>query len=123
MGEEVELCTTEEKQAILFEQSDVCGTIDDDDDKADDAIASKVESQSVHVIHSVLKLQNSVDKEPEQKTDIEMIPTLSCRPKVNQKDNNDLTMVVSNEDIHTENLTRIRAITMERYVLIQYGYN
>ena len=74
-------------------------TIDDNDDEADDAIASKIESHSAHVIHSVLKLQNSVDEEPEQRTDIEMIPTLSHRPKVNLKDNNDLTIVVSNEDL------------------------
>ena len=39
------------------------------------------------MIHSGLKLQNSVDKEPELRTDIEMIPTLSYRPKVNLKDN------------------------------------
>ena len=32
LGEEVELRTTEEDEAIMFEQSDVCGTNDDDDE-------------------------------------------------------------------------------------------
>ena len=34
LGTEVELRTTEEDEAITFEQSDVCGTIDDDDETA-----------------------------------------------------------------------------------------
>ena len=34
LGTEVELRTAEEDEAIMFEQSDVCGTIDDDDETA-----------------------------------------------------------------------------------------
>ena len=121
MGEEVELRTTEENEAIMFEQSDVCGTNDDDDDKANDAI--EVESESVHVIHSVMKLQDSINKAPEQRTDIEMIPTFVCRPKVSLEDNNDLTMVVSNENIHAEKPVPDSSDNNERYVLMQEGCN
>ena len=32
LGTEVELCTSKEDEAMTFEQSDVCGTIDDDDE-------------------------------------------------------------------------------------------
>ena len=34
LGNEIELNTTEENEAIMFEQSDVCGTNDDDDEAA-----------------------------------------------------------------------------------------
>ena len=71
-------------------------------DEVDDAIASEVESKTIYVIHSGLKSQDSIEKAPEQGTDIELIPTLEYRPKVNLEDNDDLTMVVSNENIHAE---------------------
>ena len=44
------------------------------------------------MIHSVLKLRDSIDEAPEQGTDIELVPTLEYRPKVNLEDNDDLTM-------------------------------
>ena len=71
-------------------------------DKVDNAFASEVESETVHVTHSVLKLQESVDEAPEHRTDTELIPTLEYKPKVNLEDNDDLTLVVSNENIHAE---------------------
>ena len=54
------------------------------------------------MIHPVLKLQDSIDEAPEQGTDIELIPTLEYRPKANLEDNNDLTSVVSNDNINAE---------------------
>ena len=38
LGEEVELSTTEENEAIMFEQSDVCGNNDDDDEVANKSV-------------------------------------------------------------------------------------
>ena len=38
LGSEVELRTTEEDEAIMFEQSDVCGTNDDDDETANKSV-------------------------------------------------------------------------------------
>ena len=54
------------------------------------------------MIHSGPKLQNSIDKAPEQGTDIELTPVLEYRSKVNQEDNNDLTKVINNEHLHVE---------------------
>ena len=36
-----------------------------------------------------------------------MIPTFVCRPKVSLEDNNDLTMVVSHENIHAEKSVQV----------------
>ena len=69
-------------------------------DAADDAIANEIESGTAHVIHSVLKLQDNIDEVPIHGTDIELTPILGHSPKVNPKDNINLTMVVSNENIH-----------------------
>ena len=52
-------------------------------EEVDDVTASRVESETVHVIHSTLKLQDSIDEAPEQRTDIELNPRLKYRPKVN----------------------------------------
>ena len=98
---EVELGTTEEEQAIMPEQSDVCGTGDADEDEADNAVASKPESQSADAVRPGLSLRNSTDKEPEQRTDIEAVPTLNYKPRFITKNNNDLTLVVSNESTDT----------------------
>ena len=49
-----------------------------------------------------MKLQDGTNKAHEQRTDIEMIPTFVCRPKASLEDNNDLTMVISDENIHAE---------------------
>ena len=49
-----------------------------------------------------MKLQDSIDKAPEQETDTEPIPMLEYRPKVRLEDDNDLTMMASNENLHAE---------------------
>ena len=67
----------------------------------DGTTANEVESETVHVIHSVPKLQDSTDEVPTHGTDIELIPTLGHSPKVNPEDNFNLTMVVSDENLHT----------------------
>ena len=67
-----------------------------DKDKTDDANTSEVESEAVHVTHSVLKLQESIGKTPEQRTYTKPIPTLVGKPEDNLEDNDDLTLMVSN---------------------------
>ena len=65
-------------------------------------IASEVESETIHVIHSDLKLQDSIDKAPEQGTDIELTLVIEYRLKVNLEDNNEPTEVVNKEHINAE---------------------
>ena len=55
--------------------------------------AHKVESETVRATSLTMKLQDSINRAPEQKTNIEMIPTFVCGPKVNPEDTNDLTLV------------------------------
>ena len=74
---------------------------DSDPDKVDGTTANEVESETVHVIHSVPKLQDSTDKVPTHGTDIELTPSFGHSPKINSDDNINLTMVISDENIHT----------------------
>ena len=81
LGKEVEFGTIGEEQAILLEQSNLCGTSDDNEDETDDAIASNLESKSVDMIRPGLKLQNNVENEQEQRKNMETRLILSCRPR------------------------------------------
>ena len=65
-------------------------------------IASEVEADTIHMIHSGLKLLDSIDKAPEQRTNIVLTPVLEYRSKINLEDNNKLTKVINNEHINTE---------------------
>ena len=85
----------------------VAGTIkryqnDSASEEVDDVTASEAKSETIHVIQSDLKLQDSKDKAPEQGTDIELTPVLEYRSKVNPEDNNELTKAIDNEHLHAE---------------------
>ena len=54
------------------------------------------------MIHSVLKLRDSIDEAPVHGTNIGLIPKLEHIPEGNPEDNNDLTSVVSNDNINAE---------------------
>ena len=91
--------------------------------EVNDPVAIEVKSETVNVIHSALKLQDSKDKTPEEETYIELAPKLEYRPRVNLKDKDDLTMMVSNEGIHAETPALVSMMIAERCVIMQEKCN
>ena len=60
------------------------------------------ESETTNVIHSVLKLQDSINEAPEHRTNIELIPDFEHIPEGKPEDDNDLTSVVNNDIINAD---------------------
>ena len=95
------LLSERSEQKSIKEEINVRHQHESASDKVDGTTANEVESEAVHIIHSVTELQDSTDEAPTHGTYKELIPTLGHSPDGNSEDDINLTLVISDENIYT----------------------